>query len=245
MAAVLACGRASALSHRSGGTLLGLRPRERPWIDVTSPGSAGRRRPGIWVHCGATLTARDVRDVDSIPCTTVARTLLDLADVLPAREVERALDRADELRVLDMDAIDDVLARANGRRGAVALRSVLGAHAVGSTPTRNDLEEAFLAICRGADLMPDGVNVWIPYPDGGGAEADFAWRAELLDIEVDGRDVHATRRAFEHDRRRDQQLALLGWRIVRFTWRQVFDEPAAVAEVLRGLLAPTRARRRS
>lgn len=245
MAAVLACGPRSALSYRSGGTLLGLRPRERPWVDVTAPGSAGRQRPGIRVHGGATLTPRDVRAVDAIPCTTVARTLLDLAEVLPAREVERALDRADELRVLDMDAIGDVLARANGRRGAAVLREVLGAHAVGSTPTRNDLEEAFLAICRGAGLPPDGVNVWIPYPGGGGAEADFVWRAERLDIEVDGREVHATRRAFEHDRRRDQRLALLGWRVVRFTWRQVFDEPAAVAGTLHGLLAPTRAPRTS
>jgi hypothetical protein len=167
------------------------------------------------VHGGATLTPRDV------------------------------CDRADELRVLEMAGIDEVLARANGRRGAAVLRAVLRAHAVGSTPTRNDLEEAFLAICRGAGLAPDGVNMWIPYPDGGGAEADFVWRAELLDVEVDGREVHATRRAFEHDRRRDQRLALLGWRVVRCTWRQVHDEPAAVAELLDGLLAPTRAPRRS
>jgi hypothetical protein len=144
-----------------------------------------------------------------------------------------------------MAAVDDVLARANGRRGAAVLCAVLREHAVGSTPTRNDLEEAFLAICRGAGLQPVGVNMWIPYPDGGGGEADFAWRAERLDVEVDGREVHATRRAFEHDRRRDQRLALLGWQVVRFTWRQVYDEPAAVAEILRGLLAATRARRRA
>jgi hypothetical protein len=242
MAAVLACGAGAALSHRSCGTLRGLRIAQRPWIDVTSHGSAGRRRSGIRAHSAATLAPGDVEIVDGIPCTSLARTLLDLAEVLTTRELERALDRADELRVIDMAAIDDVLARANGRRGAAALRAVLAAHRVGSTPTRTTLEEAFLALARSAGLPPDAVNLWIPYPAGGGAEGDFVYRAEMLDVEVDGRDVHATRRAFEHDRRRDQQLALLGWRVVRFTWRQVLTEPAAVARTLDGLL-PARTRR--
>lgn len=136
-----------------------------------------------------------------------------------------------------MSAIDDVLARANGRRGAKVLRAVLAEHRVGSTLTRNDLEEAFLAICRAAERPPDAVNVWIAFPDGGGAEADFLFRQGRLVVEVDGRDVHTTRRAFHSDRRRDQRLMLLGWRVVRFTWRQVMFEPAYVAATLRGLLA--------
>jgi very-short-patch-repair endonuclease len=54
-----------------------------------------------------------------------------------------------------------------------------------------------------------------------------------LIVEVDGRDVHATRRAFESDRRRDQRLMLLGWRVVRFTWRQLIFEPAYVEQTVR------------
>ena len=131
--------------------------------------------------------------------------------------------------------------RANGRRGAKLLRAVLAEHVVGSTLTRNDLEEAFLAICRAVERPPDAANVWIAFPDGGGAEADFLWRAHDLIVEVDGRDLH-TRRAFHADRRRDARLMLLGWRVVRFTWRQVMFEPAYVAATLRGLLdAPARA----
>lgn len=74
-------------------------------------------------------------------------------------------------------------------------------------------------------------------PEGSGAEADFLWRAKRLIVEVDGRDVHTTRRAFNADRRRDQRLVLLGWRVVRFTWQQVMSEPDYVAATLRGLLA--------
>jgi very-short-patch-repair endonuclease len=58
-----------------------------------------------------------------------------------------------------------------------------------------------------------------------------------LIAETDGRDVHTTRKAFEHDRLRDQRLTLAGYTVVRFTWRQVADDPRAVAQALQGLLA--------
>jgi very-short-patch-repair endonuclease len=66
--------------------------------------------------------------------------------------------------------------------------------------------------------------------------ADFLWRANGLVIETDGRATHATREAFESDRRRDQRLMLAGFRVVRFTWRQVTGQPATVAETIGGLL---------
>ena len=208
----------------------------RPWIDVTTPGERGYRRCGIRIHDGLTLTADAVTVVDSIPCTTLARTLLDIAEDATRREVERAVDRAAQRRLLDMAALDDVRARANGRRGAPLLRAVLDSHRAGSTLTRNELEERFLTICHAAAFPPDAVNAWIPYPDGSGAEADFLWRTQRLIVEVDGRETHGTAQAFESDRRRDQRLALLGWRVIRFTWRQVTYEPTYVTATLRGLL---------
>lgn len=216
--------------------LFELRLTGRQWIDVTTPGSRGRQRRGIRVHDGLTLTTADVTVIDNIPCTSLARTLLDVAEDATHREVERALDAAEQQRLLDMHAIDDVLQRANGRRGAKLLRSVLAEHHVGSTPTRNDLEEAFLAIARSIGHPPDAVNVWIAFPDGGGAEADFLYRDQHLIVETDGRATHAVRKAFHSDRRRDARLMLLGWRVVRFTWQQVMYEPAYVAATLRGLL---------
>ena len=90
-------------------------------------------------------------------------------------------------QILDIAAIDDILARADGRRGAKLLRAVLAEHTVGSTLTRNKLEEAFLAIARAAELPPDAVNVWIAFPDGGGAEADFVYRQQCLIVETERR----------------------------------------------------------
>jgi hypothetical protein len=98
-------------------------------------------------------------------------------------------------------------------------------HRVGCTLTRNDLEEAFLRLARAARHPPDAVNHWIAFPDGGGTEADFLYREKRLIAEADGRDPHTIRKAFNSDRRRDQRLMLLGWRVVRFTWQQITSRP--------------------
>ena len=72
--------------------------------------------------------------------------------------------------------------------------------------------------------------------DGGLLEVDFVWPDKRLVVETDGHAVHGTRFAFERDRRRDQRLLLEGWRVARFTWRQLADRPAEVGRTVTGLL---------
>lgn len=69
------------------------------------------------------LLARDTTEVDGIPCTSLARTLLDYAGAATSVQV----NRAEQLRLFDGRATDDVLARSNGRAGAVKLRAAIGA----------------------------------------------------------------------------------------------------------------------
>jgi very-short-patch-repair endonuclease len=238
MAAVLACGPGSLVSHRTGAALLGARPTSRAVVDVTSPTRAGRGLRGIAVHSAATLEPRDVVVVRGIPCTSLARTLLDLAEVVDRRQLERAYEQAEVLRLLDVDEIADVLARASGRRGAPLLGALLRDHA-GAFLTRSELEELVLALCRTAGLPDPRVNHWIAL-SGGGVEVDFAWPERRLVLEADGYGVHGTRHAFENDRLRDQRLLLAGWRVVRATWRQAETEPRRLAELLAELLgSPT------
>jgi len=237
MAAVLACGDDAGLSYRSAGALRKLRPDHRSVIDVTSRTRAGRGRNGIVAHQARDLLPHDIETVDGIRCTSLARTLLDLAEVIDRRGLERAIDQAEILQVLDMRAIDDVLDRAQGRRGAPILRTILAEHDAGSTLTASDLEEAFLLICLNAAVPAPEVNAWIALPDNQGYRADFLWRRHRLIIELDGYDTHGTRQAFEHDRRRDQRLMLAGYRVIRFTWRQITRDPERVAQDLRNLLA--------
>jgi very-short-patch-repair endonuclease len=67
-------------------------------------------------------------------------------------------------------------------------------------------------------------------------EVDFLWRDLRLIVEVDGWDSHRTRSAFEEDRARDARLTVLGYEVVRFTWRQVTRDQATVAKTIRTLL---------
>jgi Transcriptional regulator, AbiEi antitoxin/Protein of unknown function (DUF559) len=234
MAAVLAYGDGAVLSHRSAAALHGIRPTSRRNIDVTVPSPSARPRPGIDVHRSATLTPADVTVVDGIPCTSVARTLLDLGEVVDERGVEKAVDQADVLRLFDLRAVEEVLSRADGRRGAPVLRRVLAEYD-GPTLTDEELEERFFAICRESGLPKPAVNVWITLDDGIAYKADFLWRGEGLIVETDGWASHGTRRAFEHDRRRDRRLRLAGWEVVRFTWRDVEREPEETTKFLTAL----------
>jgi len=68
--------------------------------------------------------------------------------------------------------------------------------------------------------------------------ADFLWPRHRLIVELDGYRAHGTRSAFEADRARDAELKLLGYEVVRFTWRQLTSEPSQVAHTLRALLRP-------
>ena len=108
---------------------------------------------------------------------------------------------------------------------------MLREHLAGSTATRNDFEERFLALCRGRHLPRPEVNV--PLLD---YVVDFLWPPARLIVEVDGRSSHATRRAFQADRDRDGRLAVAGYRVLRFTWFDVTRRPAVVADRVRRLL---------
>ncbi len=240
MAAVLAYGPHAVLSHRSAAGLHGIRPDNRPNSEVILPSRSARPRPGIDVHRSLTLEPTDITTVDGIPCTSVARTLLDLADVVDRRGVERAVDQAEVLRVFDLRAVEEVLSRAAGRRGAGVLRQVLAEYER-PTVTDRDLEERFFALCLKAGIPKPEVNIWIALEDGA-VKADFLWREARLVVETDGWGSHGTRRAFEDDRRRDRRLRLADWEVVRFTWRDILEEPAEVARTMVRLLRRRRSR---
>jgi very-short-patch-repair endonuclease len=226
MAAVLACGDGAALSHFSAAVLWAM-VRDRGWpIHVTV--ARRRRVAGLRVHW-ASLEGERLRRA-GITVTTPARTLIDLADVAPRRLLERALDEADYLR-LDCTGLEP----RHGRRGSRTLSSVLAVHNVGTTRTRTELEELFLALCDTHGIPRPRVNFHIE-----GYECDFVWREQRLIVETDGGAAHGTRKALERDPVRDAELLIAGWRVVRVTWMRLLDEPEAVAAQIRQLLTQAR-----
>jgi very-short-patch-repair endonuclease len=235
MAAVLACGSGAVLSHRSAAALWSLLPGGPASVDVTAPARRGRAPYGINAHRHHSLRARDVTTAGGIPCTTVARTLLDLAGVVPTRELRQAVEEAEVLRLLELPALEEVLKRSRGRRGVARLRLQISELDPQAKRTRSSLERRFLALCRRAGLPAPEVNVLL-HVRGHPVEADFMWRDARLIVEADGRQFHDTASAFERDRLRDQRLSLEGWQVIRCTWRQVVNEPAGLSEVIRALL---------
>ncbi|MGH2991739.1 MAG: type IV toxin-antitoxin system AbiEi family antitoxin domain-containing protein [Solirubrobacterales bacterium] len=236
MAAVLACGPRAVLSHRSAAALWGLLPSSRAAIDVAALSRPARDRAWVDVHRAGTLESDDVTRVDGIPCTSVARTLLDLAGVVERRSVERAYEQAEVLGVLDVSAVEAVLTRSFRRPGSAVLRGIVSGARPGESLTRSELEERFLAICGAAALPRPRVNAWVRLGDGDGVEVDFVWPEQRLIVETDGHRVHRTRQAFERDRARDRRLLLAGWMVVRFTWRQLVNDNEEVVATLRALL---------
>jgi predicted transcriptional regulator of viral defense system len=237
-AATLACSgsrHAAALSHRSAADLHGLRECHRRVVEVVVPGRTTHRHPGIQVHRSIHLadSGADLTVVDGIRVTTVARTLLDLAAVVPARALERALDRAEQLRVHDECALNDQLLRNPRHPGAGRLRTVLDRYRIGAAITDSELEETFLAFCRDHGLPTPEVRAAIDPGDGAGLlQPDAVWRDQRVIVELDGERVHRTHRAFHVDRVRDQRLLSAGWRVVRVTWHQLTKRPHELAAIL-------------
>jgi hypothetical protein len=240
MAAVLAGGDGAVLSHASAATHLGLRSSSASVVDVMVPRSGERDRDGIRFHRPRFFGPDDVRLFDGIPCTTVARTLVDLGAVLRLDQLERAVEQAELLQVLDVKGVADVLARISRPRGVRNLRRCLGAERLDASLTQSRGELAFLVLCRDAGLPRPVLQHAVEHAPGRWHKVDFAWPDHRLAIEVDGAEVHGTRAAARRDRRLDREIRATGWRVERFMRDDVIDTPEVVVTALRHLLRTSR-----
>lgn len=232
LAAVLAGGPGAVLSHRAAAALWGLRPDSRPKVEITVPRSR-RPRAGLEQH-QAVLADDEVVIVRHVPVTTVARTILDLAAVVPRHHVEKALKEAEFLRVLDRQAVETLLDRYPRRKGTPTLRTLLD-DGVDMRVTRSKLERRFLAFLTSAVLPQPETNVTLEL-NGTTFEIDCLWREQRIALELDSRSAHDTATAFEGDRKRDRALSVAGWRPIRVTWRQLHGDRDELEADLRALL---------
>lgn len=177
---------------------------------------------------------------DGIPVTSPFRTIFDLAAVVSKRELERAWHEAEVRQMTDRVSLPLLLERYPGRRGTRALRELLGSDApVGIT--RNDFEEAFLALIDAYGLPRPRMNAALSLR-GRFIEVDALWERHRFAVELDSHSVHGTRKRFETDRHRDRILVAEWWRTMRITWEALRDEPDKIAADIRLTLeqpAPT------
>jgi very-short-patch-repair endonuclease len=229
MAAVLACGPEAVLSHRDAAALHDLHQVGSGAIHVTS--SARHELEGIRWHWARTLDPRDTSVVDAIPVTSLARTYLDVAEVLSHGRLIDLLEAGQRQNKLDVNAVHAVIDRNLGRHGIEPLRSAIAELDDDPPLLQSRAEQAFRALVRDYHLPQPQFNVYIE-----DELVDAVWPEHRLIVEVDGWRYHRSKRSFTADRARDRKLVRAGWRVVRFTGDDVADRPEQVAAELSELL---------
>ena len=236
MAAVLACGGDAAVSHASAAVLWGLVPGtagSRP-VDVTVARDWPPVRPGIRAHRSRMLEPADLGAIGALSITSPARTLLDLGSVLTLGQLEAAAAEGERRHGVSIAALADQVERNRGRAGTAGLRSLI-ARTTKPALTRSNAERKLLTLLRAQRLPSPDPNQRIAE-----FEVDLLWREQRLVVEFDGFAFHGDRSAFERDRQRDAELQARGYRVMRVTWRQLVDHPAAVVSRIRRALAHAR-----
>ena len=211
-------------SHGSAAYLWGIFRYAPETIDVTAP-IRRRAKREFRVHFSSILAAEDRVEREGIPVTSVPRTLLDLALRSRPTRLERYLERAEELGLFDLHAVQEILDRAGGHRGRGRLRRALAIYEPDPTFTRSGLEKRFLSLIRKAGLPTPAVNYVVA-----GLELDTYWERERFAVELDVFETHGSHAAFERDRRRPDDLLLHRIETIRVTGPRLKKEPRATIE---------------
>jgi very-short-patch-repair endonuclease len=226
MAAVLACGEGALLSHRSAAAFWEIGVERSGQIEVSVCRRTRLRRPGIRVHSRAELRESDVARRDGIPVTGIVRTLVDIASELSPTAIERAVNEADKLDLIDPEALRSALEEYAEEPGVRTLRAVLDARTFRLSDS--DLEIAFRPIARAASLPLPLTKQTV-----NGFEVDFYWPDLGLVIETDGLRYHRTPSAQARDARRDRTHTIAGMTPLRFTHYEVKYEAPKVTRALK------------
>jgi very-short-patch-repair endonuclease len=227
IAAVKACGEGAVLSGLAAAWLYGLVGRPAPRPEVSTPNK--RRVKGIRVHRSRRLDPRETTTWNRIPVTTVPRTLVDLASLLPFEALTKAVHQADVRHGTRPEHIEAVLARYPNAPGAATLRAI----ACGDAPTLlSELEKRFRTLLEKHLLPLPSTN-----RKRGAHYVDCRWPEQRLTIELDSYRFHRSRHAWEQDHERERSARARGDDFRRFTWRHVVEEPADTVAELRALLS--------
>ena len=228
LAATWAAGESAVLSHTSAGAYHEMLKQADGSPVHVSTTRESVSRVGIVVHRVRQLARVDIFHPHPLLVTTIPRTLIDLADVLPWDEYRAVADNLPELR---LDMVKEAQRRARGRRGAPLVTRLIEAD---DAHTKSEFERRFLRFSRTHSLpRPDHLNLRLA-----GHKADCIYDHARLVIELDGRTHHRRRSQMRKDRKRDTDYQLAGYRILRLVWDDLHpDEANETAERVRQMLA--------
>ena len=264
VAATLACGEGAVVSHGTAACLLGLWEDPPQPIDVIAPVEAGRGIPDIRRRHVPPPTERERWMQDLVPCTSPARTIVDVCGLRSAdmprpsgrraarppgsgprsrrgRVLRDTVEQAAVLRMLDLPGIDAALDGPRRRGTALLLRVLdLWRRYPPGLVIRSRLEAKMLPLMSEFAVQVPAINKRMSIGTMR-LELDFLWHAARLVVETDGNLVHGTPEAAARDARRDRALREAGFRLWRLGWNDVvYREEATMRELHRLLRDPHR-----
>ncbi len=233
-----------AASHRGAPPLWGVDlPGGAPPFEVSVDRPRCPRPRGVIVHRSLDLSPDQVVRRHGIPVTNPLRMLVDLGAVVGPDQVAIALESLTTRKIVTLAGARAFRERlgGRGRRGAGVLGEVLDRRALGNQRADGMLEPVMAELCRSRRLPKPEFQVRVLVA-GEWRRLDFAYVAEMLNIEVDGYEEHGAK--FDNwldDKVRDAELTALGWHVLRFSWNDVRYRPAYVARIITTVLAQRRA----
>lgn len=242
MAACLAAGKGSAVSHLAAAKVWGL-PCGRECVEISITNTKRLRLEGVTVHRTSQLSGIDIVWVDHIPVTTATRTVIDLAGVVTRAALADTLDEALAERKFPLKYLQKRLAAlgTQGRPGSGALAALIAERVGGPKRPGNAFERQLFRILAEAGLPLPQREYHVRLPNGRLKRVDFAYVDFKLGIEADSYRYHSNLKDWSRNHERNQQLMALGWMILPITYEQMMSDPAGVAELVRRTIEARRA----
>jgi very-short-patch-repair endonuclease len=223
LAAVLASGPDSVLSHRSAAEVWKLIDLRRGLaLQTTSPHRRIEGPRGIYVHSSIVLSQDEIDERNGIPITSAARTIFDFASQAAPWEVAKAYEEGLIQNYFTRDHMIVMAMRLKGRRGIRKVRELIDRDAPPSV-TIEEAHRRLLELVRTSDLPHPRTEVKID-----GKPVDILWGEAKLVVEMDGGAFHNTPSRAERDKLRDSELAAIGYLVIRVTWKELSKRPLAL-----------------
>jgi hypothetical protein len=235
---VLAAGPRAAAAGRSAAALWHLPGFSAGPIEVVSPYGTSHKSPLGEVRHSCWLPDHHITVVDGIRVTRPARTLFDLAAILRPERVERTLDNAIAMRLVDLEQVRQLLAELGKRRrtGTALMRRLLEDRGEGYVAPESELEVRFFELVDRSGLPRPDAQISLGDDESPVGRVDYVYRAPGAVIELDSRRHHSALLDLEADRRRDNRFGAMGLRVFRITWLQLKRRPDEVVALLRAVL---------
>lgn len=235
LAATWRAGSMAWASHRSAAALWGLSPGRG--VEVLVPMGTGARPFGVHVHKSRSLTGPDVDQRDGIPVTSIERTIIDLAAVVPMGRLARSLDHAVECELTNAERILRRLRvmPTKGRTGVSVLRILLAERTDLDPGDFNPFERMTAGLLRRSDL-PEPVRQHRLDLHGSRYYLDFAFPEFKVAIECDGMLGHRSATSQAYDLARQNAILADGWKLRRFAWSAVRLQPGETLMTIRQAL---------